>query len=113
MPGKKLFDEQPSSEEEDSISASDPDDQDEEGDEEEEQPLIHSLRSSASKLQSMKVHRETKGPSRISRTTGLFSLLAYHSAGIMRLALAIAHIHKLNFLVFACVQASRFIWTLL
>lgn len=66
LQGKKLFDEQGSSEE-DSISEPDQEDQDEEEeveDEEQELPLIHSLRSS-SKLRSLKVSqqesRESKG----------------------------------------------------
>uniref|UniRef100_A0A1D1XSG5 Cohesin subunit SA-3 n=1 Tax=Anthurium amnicola TaxID=1678845 RepID=A0A1D1XSG5_9ARAE len=70
LQGKKLFDAHASSADEDSISTSDQNDQDED-DEEEEQPLIHSFRSSASKLRSMKVpQQETKGQSGNSRTTG-------------------------------------------
>ncbi|KAI8522779.1 hypothetical protein RHMOL_Rhmol13G0023100 [Rhododendron molle] len=64
--GKKLFNEQSSSEEEDSISVSDKDAQDEEQQEEddEEAPLIHSIRSS-SKLRSLRVSREkNKGQKR-------------------------------------------------
>ncbi|KAG5514343.1 hypothetical protein RHGRI_035679 [Rhododendron griersonianum] len=64
--GKKLFNEQSSSEEEDSISVSDKDAQDEEQREEddEEAPLIHSIRSS-SKLRSLRVSREkNKGQKR-------------------------------------------------
>ncbi|XP_042517338.1 sister-chromatid cohesion protein 3 [Macadamia integrifolia] len=71
--GKKLFDEQGSSEEEDSISASDQDAQDEEEqvhDPEEDVPLIHSLRSS-SKLRSLRVSREdSKGPARTGDSGG-------------------------------------------
>lgn len=58
--GKRLFDEQPSSEEEDSISGSDRDAEDEDPkqiDEEEDAPLIHSIRST-SKLRSLKLPRE-------------------------------------------------------
>lgn len=77
--GKRLFDEDSSSEEEDSISGSDREDahdeeekQDEE--EEDEAPLIHSLRSS-SKLRSLKLSRdENKGHRRTgvsaSKTSG-------------------------------------------
>ncbi|KAF6135507.1 hypothetical protein GIB67_015360 [Kingdonia uniflora] len=54
--GKKLFDEQISSEEEDSISASDHDSQEEE---ENEAPLVHYRRSS-SKLRSMRIQQESK-----------------------------------------------------
>lgn len=59
LQGKKLFDEQSSSEEEDSIHVSDKDAQDEEQqeDDDEEEPLIHSIRSS-SKLRSLRVSRE-------------------------------------------------------
>ncbi|KAL1351079.1 hypothetical protein HN51_015054 [Arachis hypogaea] len=55
IPGKKLFDEQSSSEDEDSISASEQDGQDEGGKEDEDDedaPLIHSIRPS-SKLRSL------------------------------------------------------------
>ncbi|KAL2540559.1 Sister-chromatid cohesion protein 3 [Abeliophyllum distichum] len=60
--GKRLFDEQPSSEEEDSISGSDRDaeDEDEKQVQEEDAPLIHSIRPS-SKLRSLKVPREDNG----------------------------------------------------
>ncbi|XP_058083552.1 sister-chromatid cohesion protein 3 [Magnolia sinica] len=62
--GRKLFDEEGSSEEEDFISASEPEEQDEEEemeDGEEELPLIHSFRSSA-KLRSMRVSQsESRG----------------------------------------------------
>ncbi|KAG5514285.1 hypothetical protein RHGRI_035629 [Rhododendron griersonianum] len=83
--GKKLFNEQSSSEEEDAISVSDKDAQDEKQQEEddEEAPLIHSIRSS-SKLCSLRVSREeNKGQRRAgdfgqatenvaaSRTSGL------------------------------------------
>lgn len=63
MRGKKLFDEQDSSEEEDSISESDQEEQDEEAeDDEEELPLIHSLRSSSSRLKSLRVsQQESRG----------------------------------------------------
>ncbi|OVA11427.1 STAG [Macleaya cordata] len=67
--GKKLFDEQDSSEDEDSISASDQDAQEEEDQEEEDAPLIHSFRS-ASKLRSLRVQQqESKGQAR-SRDSG-------------------------------------------
>ncbi|KAK7284692.1 hypothetical protein RJT34_19442 [Clitoria ternatea] len=59
IPGKRLFDEQNSSEDEDSISASEQDAQDEGGrqeDDDEDAPLINSIRSS--KLRSLGVSRE-------------------------------------------------------
>lgn len=57
--GKRLFDEQPSSDEEDSISGSDQDAEDENQMqiEEEDAPLIHTIRST-SKLRSLKMPRE-------------------------------------------------------
>lgn len=58
--GKRLFDEQPSSDEEDSISGSDQDAEDEnqmQMEEEEDAPLIHTIRST-SKLRSLKMPRE-------------------------------------------------------
>lgn len=60
LPGKRLFDEQSSSEE-DSISGSDQDagvDEKQE-DDEEDAPLIHSLRAS-SKLRSLRISKEDK-----------------------------------------------------
>ncbi|XP_068663585.1 LOW QUALITY PROTEIN: sister-chromatid cohesion protein 3 [Aristolochia californica] len=60
--GKRLFDGQGASEDDDSISESDQEEEDQEEPEEEERPLIHSLRSSASKLRLMRVSlREKKG----------------------------------------------------
>lgn len=61
LQGKRLFDEQTSSEEEDSISGSDQDAgvEEKEEDDEEDAPLIHSLRAS-SKLRSLRVSKEEK-----------------------------------------------------
>ena len=64
LTGKKLFEEQVSSEDEDSVSVSEHEDRGEEDDE--DQPLIQSM---TSKLRSMKVQRrETKGSSRTPRS---------------------------------------------
>lgn len=61
--GKRLFDEQSTSEEEESINASDQEDvHDEEKrdeEEEDEEPLIHSIRSS-SKLRSLRISRDER-----------------------------------------------------
>ncbi|KAJ0975649.1 hypothetical protein J5N97_017614 [Dioscorea zingiberensis] len=72
LQGKKLF-EQPDSSEEDSISASEngQDDDEDEDEDDEQQPLIHTFRSSVSKLRSMRVQRqEANGQAGPSRTTG-------------------------------------------
>ncbi|KAG9457523.1 hypothetical protein H6P81_002031 [Aristolochia fimbriata] len=59
--GKRLFDGQGASEDEDSISGSDQEEEeDEEEPQDEEQPLIHSLRSSASKLKLMRISQREK-----------------------------------------------------
>ncbi|RZC53339.1 hypothetical protein C5167_012201 [Papaver somniferum] len=55
--GKKLFDEQESSEEDDYISASDQEGPEEEDQDEEDAPLIHSFKSAA-KLRSLRVQRQ-------------------------------------------------------
>ncbi|XP_073008392.1 sister-chromatid cohesion protein 3 isoform X1 [Typha latifolia] len=66
--GKKLFDRHDSSEE-DSISESDQNGEEEE--EEEDQPLIHTFRSSVSKLRSMRLpQQEMNGQEGTSRTKG-------------------------------------------
>lgn len=76
LQGKRLFDEQSTSEEEESISASDHEDvhdeekQDEE--DEEEVPLIHSIRSS-SKLRSLRISREEKKGTSTGKAAGNMS----------------------------------------
>ncbi|KAI3930532.1 hypothetical protein MKX01_036978 [Papaver californicum] len=55
--GKKLFDEQESSEEDESISASDQEGPEEEDQDEEDAPLIHSFKSAA-KLRSLRVQKQ-------------------------------------------------------
>jgi cohesin complex subunit SA-1/2 len=67
--GKKLFDGHDSSEEEDSISASEQEEGEEE--EDEELPLIHSLRSSSTKLRSLRVPQQENKESKTQvGTTG-------------------------------------------
>lgn len=66
-----MFDGKGSSDEE-SISASEQNEQDEEEDEEEHQPLIHSFRSSAAKLRSLRVaQQETDGQVGTSKSQGI------------------------------------------
>ncbi|KAH7654259.1 cohesin complex subunit SA-1/2 protein [Dioscorea alata] len=70
LQGKKLFEQQDSSDE-DSISASENDQDDDEDDDDEQQPLIHTFRSSVSKLRSLRVQQqEANGQAGPSRTTG-------------------------------------------
>lgn len=72
LQGKKLFEQQDSSDE-DSISASENDQDDDEDDDDEQQPLIHTFRSSVSKLRSLRVQQqEANGQAGPSRTTGSF-----------------------------------------
>ncbi|KAL8090435.1 hypothetical protein AgCh_039773 [Apium graveolens] len=82
--GKKLFDEQISSEEEDPISVDDHNDQDEEEEEEEEEaPLIHSLRASQ-KLKSLRVSREERKGRTSTGNSGLVieNLAASRTSGM-------------------------------
>lgn len=70
--GKRLFDEQSTSEEEESISASDHEDvhdEEKQDEEDEEVPLIHSIRSS-SKLRSLRISREEKKGTSTGKAAG-------------------------------------------
>ncbi|ONK61536.1 uncharacterized protein A4U43_C08F30980 [Asparagus officinalis] len=69
LPGKKLFEAQSSSDE-DSINASEQIEQ-EENDDEENQPLIHSFRSSAAKLRSLRVPQQENVQVGTSRSAGI------------------------------------------
>lgn len=85
IPGKKLFDDQSSSEDEDSISAYEQDAQDEgrrQEEEDEDAPLINSIRSS-SKLRSLGVSREESKAQTGNSSRPTDNLSASRTSGIV------------------------------
>jgi len=84
IPGKKLFDDQSSSEDEDSISAYEQDAQDEgrrHEEEDEDAPLINSIRSS--KLRSLGVSREESKAQTGNSSRATDNLSASRTSGIV------------------------------